>query len=188
MSWKLASPSVYFSLPSLILQITGLTVVAAFFQKKPHKLWQQKEVVTHSAARGTCNDLSSNQLQVVTPKPHNPSPPKPAALVCHLPLAAPKGCVLPGLGTKPSLALRGRSWLSTTGQGHFSGGIWKGTWLVEAGQALKGSICSFHYGFKLPLPWSQRGLPFVKINVKMQRLGENMSQIERPHLPSSHSG
>ena len=112
--------------------------------KKTRKLGQQKEVVTPSAARGTCNDLSSNQLQLVTPKPHTPSPPKLAALVCHFALAAARGCMLPGPAAKPSLAPRGRSWLSATGQGHFSGGIWKGTWLVEAGQALKGSVCCFH--------------------------------------------
>lgn len=34
MSWKLASPSVYFSLVSFFLQITQLTVAAALFQKK----------------------------------------------------------------------------------------------------------------------------------------------------------
>lgn len=34
MSWKLASPSVYFSLLSFLLQMTRLTVAAAWFQKK----------------------------------------------------------------------------------------------------------------------------------------------------------
>lgn len=113
-------------------------------KKQTRKLGQQKEVVTMSAARGTCKDLSSNRLQLVTLKPHTPSPPKPAALVCHFALAAARGCVLPAPVAKPSLAPPGCSWPSATGQGHFSGRIWKSAWLVEAGRALKGSVCSFH--------------------------------------------
>jgi len=112
--------------------------------KKNHKWGQQKEAVAASAARGTCNGLSSNQLQLATPKSRTPSPPTPAALVCHFALASARGCVPPGPAAKPNLAPRGCSWPSTTGQGHFSGGIWKGARLAEAGRALKGSVCSFH--------------------------------------------
>lgn len=78
------------------------------------------------------------------PKPYVPSPSKSGTLVCHFTLAAARGWALPGPGAKPSLAPHGCSWSSTTGQGHFSRGIRKGTWLAEAGPALKGSVCSFH--------------------------------------------
>lgn len=141
-SWKLVSPLVYFSLLSFLSQITN-----SCSSLLPKISWQT------GAAKGGSHCISCQRhLQwfqqqsaaIGPPNPYVPCPSKPGTLVCHFTLAAARGWVLPGPGAKPSLAPHGCSWLSTTGQGHFSRGIWKGPWLAEAGPALKGSVCSFH--------------------------------------------